>query len=114
VKLKRTLGGADQAGNLILGNLYTVSLRSVRVVHGEFRARNVTLEITATERDSIPIGREIFVLVDAGATSSPRAVYWGVAQQVACVPNDLVTGTGIGGHFDGFTRYDGSRCTSID
>lgn len=112
--LANQASGSARNERVMLGHLYQVTLGSVRVVDGDFNpTRRLVVELSASHRESITNSHEIYLLLDT-SNPTPKVLFWGVPQKIGCVPERVLVQNNLGHIFEGFSRYDASRCESLD
>ena len=113
VSLIKPLSGKEVSGGIAIGDVYKVTLDSVRSIRGELGGPSkMTVELTASHKESIKSNDEIFVLLEVKKGGNITSLYWGVPQKVVCIPEETLLNTELNSKLNSFKRYDGSKCTS--
>ncbi len=99
---------------MVVGDIYSVRLRSLQLITGNIQLpKNLNIELTASHSSSIGSNKKIYVLLEVKGDEEYKALYWGVPQQIACVPKDLIEKANSQQAFRAFARYDGSQCVAF-
>ncbi|MGL6162241.1 hypothetical protein [Microbulbifer sp.] len=106
--------GKLEGESLLVANQYKVRLESVALVKGKGNiTKEVTVQLSASHIESVTGEEEIFVVLQKLDDGSLEVLYWGVPQNIICVPNDLMTNANLERSFNAFNRYDGFKCSSF-
>ena len=111
----QAMSGPASPTVIVIGDLYRVSLRDVKVVRGNVILPNrLSVDLIATEKTVIRRNRTLFVLLRMEEGGSFHALGWGEPLRIACLNKSLVADGDLSNSFEGYERYDGAVCSTLD